>query len=126
MTTDQLRQVMQDYNYVFANAVAANADLTTVGSNIDIMVKVGSIVVSTPSTFNGTTTTVTLQASNDNVTWFGVVQDDNTTPMAFTLSSGTNTAEWQLKAVLFRTYRIVYVHGDASAGTWSAVFIGKK
>lgn len=126
MTTDQFRQVMQDYNYVFTNAVAANSDLTTVGSNIDLMVKVGSIVVSTPSTFNGTTTTVTLQASNDNITWFGVVQDDNTTPMSFTLSSGANTAEWQLKAVLFRTYRIVYVHGDASAGTWSAVFIGKK
>ncbi len=126
MTTDQFRQVMQNYNYVFANAAAAGSDLTTVGSDLDIMVKIGSIVVSTPSAFNGTTTTATLQASNDGTTWFGVVQDDNTTACAFTLSAGANTYEWQLKAVLFKTYRIVYAHGDASAGTWSAVFNGTK
>lgn len=116
----------KDQMGIMLNAVPANADLTSNYLTMDDGVLIGSIEVTTSATFNGTTSTVTLQGSNDNVTFATVLQDDLTTSMAFTLNAASSTYTWYLKAVLFKYYKIVYAKGDASAGSVSANFIGKK
>ena len=87
-------------------------------------VKYGSIVITTSSTYNGTTGTIALQGSNDNSNFQAVLQDDNATAMSFT-PAASSTYTFLLKAVLFKYYKLVYTKGDASAGTITSNFIGK-
>lgn len=88
-------------------------------------VKIGSICISTNSAYDGTTGTAVLQACNDNTNWAGVLQDDNSTAMSFTLATAS-TYTWELKSVSRKYYRIVYTKGNATDGTITADFIGKK
>lgn len=83
---------------------------------------VGSVQVTTNSSFDGTTSTVALEASNDGVDWFTVYQDDNTTAMQYTLSAGNNNYIWILKIVGFRFYRINYSKGNATTGRLKGIF----
>ena len=114
-----------DQLYTIFNAIPGGASLTSPAMIVDNGVKIGSIEIVTPSAYNGTTGTAVLQGTNDGVNWAGVLQDDNVTAMSFTLATNS-TYTWYLKAVLFKYYRIVFTHGDASAGTVSATFVGKK
>lgn len=114
-----------DYFSTMFNAALGNVTATSAASNVADGVKIGSIEVETDSNYNGTTGTVVLQGSNDNVKYATVKQDDNTTDMSFTIATNS-TYTWYLKAVLFKYYQIVYTKGDASAGTFTANFIGKK
>lgn len=82
---------------------------------------IGSVQVSTSTTFIGSTGTVTLQASNDNSVWSQVYADDNTTALSFTLSNGFNIYDWLIKNMFYKYYRILYTPGNASAGTVKAV-----
>lgn len=116
-TNDQLKFIMKN-------------ESATVAGNFDILleegVETGSIIITTPAAFTGTTGTIDLYGSNDGVNFAVVYQDDNVTPMSFTLATGANTYSWQIKRTLYKHYRIVYTVGDASAGTILATFIGKK
>lgn len=85
----------------------------------------GNIQASTSSTFVGTTATLALQASNDGTTWSTVYQDDGTTPVSFTLAA-SSIYNALLKRLLYRSYRLVYTKGDASAGTITATFLAKR
>ncbi len=82
---------------------------------------IGSVQISTNDSFNGSTTTAALQASNDDITWSTVFADDNTTPLSFTLSAGSNSYVWLIKATMFQHYRIVYTKGNATLGTVKAI-----
>lgn len=84
-----------------------------------------SIIAHTDSTFNGTTSTLSLKVSNDNINYAQAYADDDTTPLTFTLSASSNYS-FLLKKVLFRYYKLTYTIGDASAGILDATFIGKK
>ncbi len=125
MSPDQLRTVLSDLVWPMLNAVPGGTTVTSDALSMSDGVKFGSIVIATDASYNGTTGTAVLQGSNDGASWPGVLQDDNTTAMSFTLATAS-TYTWQLKTVLFRFYRIVYTHGDASAGTVTANFVGKK
>lgn len=101
-------------------ATTANFDFT-----IEDGVERGSIHIVTDSDFNGTTSTLALQASNDNSNWAIVYQDDNVTAMSFTLAASSNYS-FLLKGVFYQFYRLVYTKGNASAGTAVANFRGSK
>lgn len=113
-----------DYYCTMFNAADGGTTANSVTAQVSDGVKFGSIDIVTSSSYNGTTGTAVLQQSNDNINWAGVLQDDNTTPMSFTLATNS-TYTWQLKAVLFKFYRIVYTKGDTTLGTIIANFVGK-
>lgn len=84
----------------------------------------GNIQITTSAAFNGTTSTIALQGSNDAVTWSTAYQDDNVTPVSFT-PAAASTYNVLLKKIMYRYYRLVYTVGDATLGTVSAIFVGK-
>lgn len=88
--------------------------------------KIGSIVISTNGDYNGTTGTIELLGSNDNDVYTPVLQDDNVTPMAFTLNGPLDFRTFVLKAVVYKYYRVSYLPGDTTNGGVSAVFVFKK
>lgn len=121
----ELARLLGDYYDTMFAGVAGGTTVTSNASIVADGVKTGSIDIVTNSAYNGTTGTAVLQQSNDNTNWAGVLQDDNVTACSFTLATAS-TYTWQLKAVLFKYYRIVYTKGDATLGTVTANFIGKK
>lgn len=114
-----------DYYSTMFSSAAGGTTATSPTSTVSDGVKIGSIEIVTNSAYNGTTGTAVLKGSNDNTNFATVKQDDNTTDMSFTLATNS-TYTWYLKAVLFKYYQIVYTKGDATLGTVSANFIGKK
>lgn len=109
---------------VLMDAVAATAS----GDYYDPAYKVihitnGSVQIYTSSTFNGTTSTITLRVSN----WASynrvatAMQNDGTTPMTITLSSPNTTYTFQLQTVNFYYYELSYSKGNATLGTIDAV-----
>lgn len=114
-----------DYFSTMLNSASGGTTITTDSSTVADGVKYGSITVITNSTYDGTTGTVVLQGSNDNSTFQGVLQDDNTTAMSFTLATNS-TYLWELKIVAFKFYRIVYTKGNATIGTVTANMRGVK
>ncbi len=106
-----------------------SAPAATSASNIVVVdngVLIGSIQIATDSAYNGTTATMALQGSNDNVSYGAILQDDNSTAMSFTLGAASSTYTFILKAVCYKYYKVVYTKGDASAGVLTVNFIGKK
>lgn len=101
-----------------------DADATVAANYIVIVTNqrtVGSIQIFTNSAFDGTTSTTALEGSNDGgIVWSTVFEDDNVTPLSFTLSAGANSFVWIFKTIAFNKYRIVYTVGDATAGTINA------
>lgn len=114
-----------DYYSTMLGGIVGGTSVTSKVSTVTDGVKIGSIEVVTNSAYDGTSGTVTLQESNDNITFSTVKQDDNTTDMSFTIATNS-TYKWYLKAVLAKFYQIVYAHGDATVGTVTANFVGKK
>src|ERR1035437_2567883 len=84
----------------------------------------GNIVAVTDSTFNGTTTTLSLKGSNDGVTFVQVYADDDITALTYTLSTNSTYA-FLLKRILFKHYKLIYTTGDATLGTYSATVFTK-
>lgn len=116
---------MQDDSATIFNAADAATTATSGTITIASGVNIGSIAIVTNSAFNGTTSTMALQGSNDNSNWAQVLQDDNATSMSFTLAAASSTYTFLLKAIFFKFYRLVYTKGDASAGTITANYTGK-
>ncbi len=114
-----------DYFCTMFNSATGGTTANSTTATVADGVKCGSIQIVTDSAYNGTSGTAVLQASNDNVNFATVKQDDNTTDMSFTLATAS-IYSWYLKAVLFKFYRISYTKGDASTGTITANFVGKK
>lgn len=101
--------------------------LATASGNYDAPVRgtSGSIIITTSADFNGTTSTAALKGSNDGVKWADVAGDDGETPVTAALTAADAAYVWQLKAVLFSRYRIVYDKGDATTGTVNAEMLTK-
>lgn len=116
--------ITKDQELIVFNAIPSATSI----SNIIVGesgVAFGSITNYTSSNFDGTTSTLALQGSNDNIIYGAVLQDDNTTAMSFTLAvSGTYT--FILKALEYKYYKLVYTKEDATAGTLTSKFVGKK
>jgi len=122
---------------ILSASVVANAQAKTIMNDVTAATSLtvafetpqtattGSIQNTTSGAFDGTTSTLALQGSNDNVNWSTVFQDDNVTPLSFTLSAGNNSYVWVNKAQVFRYYRVVYTKGDATAGTIKSVIMSK-
>lgn len=107
------------------NAVTAATSVSpsfTVQDGVDS----GSIQITTSSTFNGSTSTAVLKGSNDNSNFTQVYQSDGTTAMSFTLAAASTNYSWLMGRVLYKFYQLVYTKGDATLGTVTANFIGKK
>lgn len=106
-----------------------NAHSATVSSNFTWQVQdgvdSGSVHAIVSSTFVGTTATLALLGSNDNTNFGTVFQNDGITPVSFTLAASDNKFI-DMQRVLYKYYRLVYTAGDASAGTITANYIGKK
>lgn len=117
---------MQDQFVTIFNAISATATVASETITVFDSIIQGSIMITTDSGFLGTTGTFVLQASNDNINYATVTQDDNTTAMSYTVSNGANSYVMQLKRILFKYYKVVYTKGDASAGIIVGNFIGKK
>lgn len=129
MTPEQLRVVLSDDKiYIFnaESAIPSGATTTSSPAALQDGIKIGSILNSTSSTYVGTTATIALYGSNDNITYAAVMQDDNVTPCSFTLAAASSTYTWELKAAVFKYYRILYTKGDASVGTITSILAGKK
>lgn len=83
----------------------------------------GSIQIYTSSTFNGTTSTVTLRVSD----WPSynrvatAVANDGTTPMTLTLSSPNTVYTFQLETVNYYYFELSYSKGNATLGTVDAI-----
>ena len=92
---------------------------------VDDTVYQGSILCTTDSTFNGSTSTLTIYISNDNVTYAQGYADDDVTPLTFTLAA-SSTYSFPLKRILFKYYKLTYTVGNASAGVLNATYVGKK
>lgn len=114
-----------DYYCTMFNAAAGGTTANSITATVADGVKYGSITIITSSAYNGTTGTAVLQGSNDNSTFQGVLQDDNTTAMSFTLATNS-TYLWELKIVAFKFYRIVYTKGDSTLGTLTVNMRGVK
>lgn len=115
------------YGDQFATLMNAHSALTTsnftwpIHDNVDM----GSVHIFVSASFVGTTATLALQGSNDNTNFGTVFQNDGTTPVSFTLAASDNKFV-DMQRVLYKYYRLVYTAGNASAGTITANFIGKK
>ena len=83
----------------------------------------GSIYATTDSTYNGTTGTLALQASNDGVNYSILKTDDEAANISFTLAASDHNII-QIKRRLFRFYRLVFTVGNATAGVLNATFVG--
>ncbi len=114
---------MQDQYQTLLDAAAGG---TSVSPKFAVSegVKQGSIMITTSSAYDGTTGTIALQGSNDDINYQAVLQDDNVTAISATLLVSQNTS-FLLKLVLYKFYKLVYTKGNAGAGTVTANFNGK-
>lgn len=115
------------HSQVMMDAVSATVT-ATYDAGITNTKKIGVIVISTPASFNGTTSTAVLSGgvrnSSGTITWASVYQDDNITACSFTLATNSQYA-WIIRATVFDYYRITYTKGDATAGTVTAILSSK-
>lgn len=107
---------------VFQNIPATVAK--SVSFTIWKRIKQGSIQLDISSDYVGTTATAQLFGSNNNVKFFPVLADDDTTAVLFTFTTASDSRAINIKRRLYQFYRLDFVPGDASAGTISAEFVG--
>ncbi len=114
----------QDQYTTVLNGASAASSISP-SFRIEDGVKQGSVMVTTSSTYNGTTGTIALKGSNDNSNFQTVLQNDGTTPMSITMATGANNNTFEIERVLYKYYQIVYTKGDATLGTLTGNFNGK-
>src|ERR1035437_5532184 len=123
-----LNQILQTLKGPDQTEVVATSVASTVAISFPFLIKSGytqgSVVSVTDSTFNGTTSTLSLKGSIDGITYVQVDMDDDVTALTSTLATNS-THTFLLKKVLFKYYKLVYVVGDATLGTFSATVFSK-
>lgn len=86
----------------------------------------GSIHAVPSAAYVGTTATLSLKGSNDNVNFGTVFQDDGITPVSFTFTTALENKMTEINRILYKYYQLDYDAGDASAGTIMVNIIFKK
>jgi len=117
-------------NIVLMNNVLATTSGTysiTPLQKIQLGTKIGTIQITTSASFNGTTTSDTLQFSDavspGSRDWSDV-RDNSGNVVVWTINAPSSTSHSYtatFQTVGVRWYRIIHVKGDASAGTINAI-----
>ena len=111
----------QEVSLMSAQSAAASVTQIVVLNN---GIQQGCIMASTDSTYNGTTGTFNIKASNDNVNYTQVYADDDVTALSVTLAASSNYS-FLVKKSLYKYYALIYINGDATIGILTANFIGQ-
>lgn len=123
-----LNQILQTLKGPDQTEVLTTDAVSTTAVSLPFLIKSGygsgSVVAVTTSAFNGTTSTLSLKGSIDGITYVQVYMDDDVTALTSTLATNS-TYTFLLKKVLFKYYKLVYVVGDATLGTFSATTFSK-